>query len=144
MPNSHRSMIALLVLGLAGAAGTIACVDVTPITDVPVDLDAGIDVSVSPLVSQGPCFQCASGAAEAGPSCGNEGATCVADTKCLSFFLCGIPRDCYAPGTDRIECLTACGTAAGVTGLDDPGLLHFGALYRCATTTCAAECGSGQ
>lgn len=142
MQISHRSMSIVTILGLAGAAAAVGCVDVTPVTDVPFEADAGVDASISSFVSKTACFECSTGASEVGPSCATEYASCAADPKCLALFLCGIPRGCYAAGQNVVECLTACGFAAGLTGADDPAVGPFLGLYLCATTTCAAGCGS--
>jgi len=132
-------LLTLVALGATAAA----CVDVTPITDVPSSSDAGADV-FSPSVTASACFQCSSGEAEGGPSCGTEYAACNGDPRCLSMFMCGIPRGCYRPGRDLVQCLTACGAAAGLTGLDDPAVPAFLALYSCATSTCSAACGAAD
>jgi hypothetical protein len=137
--RTKHAMVIVLALGSAAAA----CLDMTPINDVPVVAgDAGIDVLVSSATAANTCFQCSSGAAEVGPSCKDEYAACVADPKCFSLFVCGIPRGCYAPGTDLVECLTACGIAAGLSGVSDPAVPPFLALHGCATTSCAAACAS--
>lgn len=130
-----------ITAGIALALGVlvVACVDVTPVTELPPS-DAGVDVSVSPELRSTSCFQCTSGAAETGPTCGAGYARCSANPRCLAMFLCGIPRDCYAPGHDPLSCLTACGAAAGITGTDDPAVGPFVALYGCATATCSAAC----
>lgn len=148
MQMSHRSLSIVAILGLVGAAAAVGCVDVTPITEVPVAADAGAEAgaeaSVSSLVATGACFECATGASEAGPSCGTEYAACAADPKCLSLFLCGLPRGCYAPGQDLVACLTTCGVAAGLTGADDPSVGPFLGVYLCATSTCAEGCASSS
>jgi hypothetical protein len=138
----QKSLVAIaifVILGIGASAG--GCLDVTPITDVPA-IDAGPDVSVSASLAATPCFQCSAGSSEGGPSCGAEYAVCRADAKCITLFLCGIPRGCYGAGQDLIACLTACGIAAGLTGIDDPAVAPFVALYGCATTSCSSACTS--
>jgi len=125
---------------LGAASAIVACVDVTPITDVPVDPDAGVDAGVSPVVEPTACLACSTGAKETGPSCSAEYAKCAADPKCLSLFSCGLPRGCYTGQKNLLDCLTTCGIAAGLTGADDPAVAPFMALYLCATTSCSAEC----
>lgn len=130
---------AVLVIAACGIL-VAACVDVTPLT-APAS-DAGVDVVVSTSVAASTCYACTTGADEPGPSCRAEYETCKGDPKCLSLFLCGIPRGCYAPGQDLVACLSACGAAAGLSGIDDPSVTPFLALYGCATTTCGAGCGA--
>ncbi len=141
MQNRSRTTPIFVSLGLAISAASAACVDVAPITDVPV-ADAGVDAAVSTLVETSACFQCATGANETAPSCGADYAKCAADPKCLSLFLCGMPKGCYAPGQNLVSCITTCAIAAGLTGADDPAVGPFVALYLCATTTCAEGCAS--
>jgi hypothetical protein len=133
-------MFVLVTLAFV-ATTAAACVDTTPITDVPADAsDAGIDVSVSPAVAADACFACTTGGAGGAAGCKDEFATCTGDPKCLAVFLCGIPRGCYAPGQDLIACLTSCGVAAGLTGIGDPAVAPFLALHACATTACPSAC----
>jgi len=129
----------VILVGLGALAA--ACIDVTPIEAPGGPADASVDVSASMSVADSACFQCSSGAAEAGPGCGTELETCRGDAKCLALFLCGIPRGCYRPGQDLVVCLSACAVQAGVTGMDDPAVAPFIALHTCATTTCASACG---
>ncbi len=138
MPTTQSLITGFAALGVFTVA--LGCVDVTPITDLP---DAGAaattDASVSPAVAMSACFGCAG---SAGVSCKDTYAACEADPKCLSLFLCGIPRGCYAPGQDLVACLTTCGIRAGLTGIDDPAVPPFLALYTCAAASCSAECAS--
>jgi hypothetical protein len=140
MQNTKRSMAMLLTLGFVAAA-MAACVDVTPITQAEVATDAGVTVSVSPEVAGNACFVCAAGGSDGeGGSCHDEYEVCRAHPTCLAVFLCGLPLGCYVPGTDLVACLSSCGVAAGLTGIDDPAVAPFLALRGCMATSCSAPC----
>jgi hypothetical protein len=141
-PPLRSVLVSLFIAAIASAFG---CLDFTPLTAAPsTDADAGADamVSIPSLadVAGSPCFQCVSGATDGAPSCKTEYAACDASPKCSALFRCGIPRGCYRPGENIIACLTECGRAAGLTGIDDPAVGDFFRVYNCATTTCAASC----
>ena len=139
MPSIQRFAALFVGLGVVGALAT-ACIDLTPITDIPARPDAGIVVTGPDALAKNPCFACATGANDAAARCNDEYATCRSDPKCLAMFVCGIPRDCYAMGQDLIACLTACAITAGLTGIHAPALPPFIALQQCATTSCSAAC----
>jgi hypothetical protein len=134
-----------LTLFVVIATSGFGCLDFTPLTVGPVDeADAGPTALIPSVadVATSSCFQCVTGATDGAPSCQSEYAACDASPKCAALFRCGIPRGCYRPGENLIVCLTACGRAAGVTGMDDPSVGEFLRVYNCATTTCAASCSS--
>jgi hypothetical protein len=149
-------------------AGSTACLDFTPITEVPAsDASATEDDAATPSASDDggasvdavqTCMACiGASAGDAGASsdgapapsassppaamCAVETAACEATDKCMALFTCGVPRGCYSAGADLVACLTTCGQGAGLTSASDPAVAPFIRLYNCASAKCAGPCG---
>jgi hypothetical protein len=133
MSRSIRVALSASVL-VPLAAG---CLDFTP--DVVPVSEAGTDVVFAPEAAAGDGGAC--GACVQGAACTSAFQTCADTPKCGVMFECGLTHGCYAPSADLIACLAVCGQQAQLSGVDDPAVAPFTALYMCAVGSCASSCG---
>jgi hypothetical protein len=112
------------------------CLDFTP--SVVAQPEAGAEAAPAPdaaMVDGGACSACVQGAA-----CASEYEACTSTAKCGVMFECGLANGCYAMGANLLSCLAECGAQAQLSGVGDPAVKPFTALYECAVGSCASVC----
>jgi hypothetical protein len=150
----HASLFAASI-AIAIAAVLAACLDVTPITVVPVEPDADVPPPPPPI-DAGPdapdvdprtdCQKCIETPDMPGPGCGDELAICLGDPKCRDTYDCMIRRNCLARANQQliILCGLPCAAEAGIQSQFEQAANEIYDVATCAEGACPKPCHVGD
>lgn len=122
-------------------AGSAACLDLEPTTDVEQQLPQGDGGMLSDE-----CLACTKGEASQSLDCAGAYQACADNAACAYIYDCSLERGCFTlPGTEQINCSIPCGFEAGLTSLDDPAIELVAGWSYCVIPACSEVCGfSGE
>ena len=128
------------IVALAFVAG---CVDIDPVTVLPVVVDA----APPPPDSDGPtpCSMCITAPNSPGPGCGDEIAICLTDERCTRILQCTEPLRCYEKPTaaEVNDCGLPCFQMEVGNTLPTDLIMMLLNIASCAQNTCGPICRQG-
>jgi hypothetical protein len=138
MISRSRTVLAVLI---AASAMATTCMDLTPVTDVPLR-----DAGNIPVEGGAACLACIQRMPDGGEKgCGDLLATCYLDAQCAQIFDCLIALGCAVradPWEAKI-CGIPCAADAGIFSADAPQLKIFFQIQDCIAASCPV-CANGQ
>lgn len=125
-----------IIAALSLVAG---CVDIDPVTVLPVVVDAA---PPSDSDQPSPCDMCIAAPDSPGPGCGDEVAICLTDPRCVMVLDCSAPLRCYEKPTQAEvnDCGLPCFQMVVGNTFPTDLIMTLLNIAACAQGTCAVFC----